>query len=300
MKSFFVILFSVLYWSDLFAAACCSAGGTASPIIMEQNLLELRLSTSRSFVVAERFETKRTLFWDTERSQVTTTLTPSIGYRLSDDWQVGLAMDWIAKSYTFEGGSSEREQRIGDTRLMVAYELLYPGPPFTLRPQAFVSLEHSLLTGRGLEKSRLNGLTDVSGSDQASATLGLHLFKKLNYIRWSLEARNAYFHVRTIEESRLRQRFEHTVSLSAMSLRLSDKLNIGSSLTGIFRQGRRPVDQPNQPSEQLFEASIFGVLMLSDRTNINLSYVDQTLLGPVKNTTLSRRFGLSYSMAIER
>lgn len=300
MKLFFVLIFNLLFLNSAYSAACCSVGGTSTPIMTEQTQLEMRVGTSRSKVVAERFESDQVLFWDTERDQVTTMLNTSINYRLGEDWQIATSLDYIYRNYEFNDGKNETSGRLGDARILVAYELIYPSPAFSWRPQAFVSLEQTLFRGRGLEESQLDGLADISGSDQYSTALGLHLFKRGYRTMWSFESRYTHFHPKRFESVNLKSRAEYNLSLGLQSIGLSEYFELGTSWSVFFIDGRRRDQGINSPSERYYEVSLYSVLNLSPNTGLILSYADQTLLGPVKNTTLSRRLGLSFNYSLQR
>lgn len=303
MKLFFAIIFSfylLFQGRALYAAACCSAGGSATPIMTEQTSIVARMSFSHSSVVAERYESDKTLFWDDDRKQRTKTLTPSLSYRVSEHWQSSLSFDFISKDYDFSGGGSEKNNRLGDTRFMLAYEALYPSPPFVLKPHVFLSVEQVFPTGRGLDQSQSSGLTDVSGQGQGGTSLGVHLFKKMYRTRWSLESRYTYFYPRTLSSTRLGGRSEGSLSLGLQSLNLTNFFDLGSTFSAFLKEGRKRDNSPSSKSERYYELSFYGIIALSSVHSLVLSYADQTIFGPAYNTTLSRSFSLSYSFSVDR
>jgi hypothetical protein len=285
------------------SAACCSGGGVASPIMTEQSLFELRLGVSRSSVVAEQFETDKPIFWDTQRRQYTTIFTPSLSRKLWGDWQLGMSVDLTAKDYLFDGGGQEKSTRLGDSRLLIAYELIYPSAPFVLRPQAFISLEHVFLTGRGLLQSQKAGLSDVSGLDQPMTSAGLHLYKRLSPLRYSFDTRLSYVYRKSIGETQLLDRFELQTGIGVLWSRIFSSMSGGLSLSLTAKQGRKRQQRQREttaPSEQYFEISPYIIFHLDDRAAVSLTYADQTIFGPVKNTTLSRRIAMLYTYTFEQ
>lgn len=303
MKLSFALFFSfslLFQGGRLYAAACCSAGGSATPIMTEQTSLVARMSLSHSSVVAERYESDKTLFWDDDRKQRTKTVTPSLSYRVSEHWQASLSFDYIAKKYHFSGGGSENHSRPGDSRVMFAYEALYPSPPFVLTPQVFFSVEQTFPTGRGLEQSQSPGLTDVSGQGQGGTSLGAHFFKKMYQTRWSFESRYTYFYPRTLSTNNLGKRSEGSFSLGLQSLNFTSHFDLGTTLSLFLKEGRKSDFSQNPKSERYYELSFYGIIALASAHSLVLSYADQTILGPVYNTSLSRSLSLSYSFSVDR
>lgn len=288
---------------EVFAAACCAGGGTASPLITEQNKIELRLNVSHSSVVAEKFDTEKPLFWDTERSQLTTTVSPSIGYAIAQDWQVGGSFDYVMKDYTFEQGESESSGRLGDVQLLVAYELIHPSPPHQWSPQLFISYEHLFPTGRGLEESGKPGLSDVSGSDQTLSSIGVHLFKRLYRVRLSSEIRYSRAHPAHVEDVKLLARQQVQASVGAFRLQPRSSWSYGLNVAAHYQEGRHretSLGKNKAPTESFYEVIPYFVWSPRERMSLTLSYADQTIFGPVQNTTLSRRVALLLSHEITK
>lgn len=272
-------------------AACCLGGGGSSPLMTDLNQAELRISGSYSSVVAQSFGDEPLLFWDGQRSQTTWLWTPSLGYRFAEDWQVGGSFDHVAQSYVFEGGGQESSSRLGDTRLMLAYEWLHPSPSFKPWPQLFLSLEVLLPTGGGLEV----------GEGQGASRLGLHAFKRFGALRLSGDIRHSFFYPRSVGEIRLLTREQWNWSLGLLRSQAWSDWGYGLLLASTQRQGLRsesPLAGLRQGSDELFyEVTVYVIRSLGEQWTLNLSYSDQTILGPIKNTNLSRSLGLMLTHA---
>lgn len=294
-KKLFTLFISSIYSGIAVSAACCGGGSSGSFIITDNSRYELRLTTGHSTVVAEKFESDKVLLWDTQRKQRSTTITPSIGLSLSERWQAGLSFDILSKDYRFEQGNKEKSSRLGDTRILVAYELIPPSPSFTKTPQVILSIEQSLLTGRGLIDSQKSGLSDVSGEEQSQLKIGVHLFKQLRILRLTSTANFSRLFDRNVGESRLEERHQLDLGFGVAYTPRSN-WSLGSNIGAHFKQGRHIKKNRSAllaPSERYFEIAPYFSYALSPRFQTVITYLDQTLIGPVAYTTLSRSISLS-------
>lgn len=278
-------------------AACCNGGASSTLLITENHRFQVRLSTSYSEVVAEKFESDKVLFWDTDRKQVTQTQRLAFNHIFAERWQWGTSFDLVSKNYRFDNKSDERTDfSLGDSRLLLAYELLTPTPTFDLTPQLFLSVQHTFITGRGLIDSRKAGLTDVSGSEQEQTQVGLHANKQMSGKRFSLELILGRKHERKVGDKELLAIYDSQWRCALTLTSRKSSWSGGVSVGGLYSQGRQVemLGQELKASDSgVYEVVPYLNYAVDDTMLITLSYLDQTILGPTYNTTLSRALSLS-------
>ncbi len=297
------LLSSLLLSPWALGAACCAAGSSSRNLMTEFNRWEFRLSHRFSTVVAEQFGQGPVLFWDDERQLQEHLLTPSVSFFIAPDWQGGVSWDLVSRQAAFVGGGSESSGLApGDLNLFLAYEWLYPSPPQVWQPQVFLSYTQGLPTGRGLYQSQSPGVTDVTGGEQWTSRLGVHLFKSLYRFRYSLESHWGWSWPQSAGELQLLSRQELALTLGLLRLTAGERSwSYGVSWTALFKEGRglgEGREPQRAPAELVYELSPYILWTPEGDWTVTMSYGDQSIFGPVRNSQLSRRVSLAISRAL--
>ena len=294
-----ILIFSSV--SEVFAASCCAGGSGSSQIITAQNKSEFRFSLSHSQVVAEKFQSQRPLFWDTDRQQLTTTLAPSVGFKVSENWQLGLRAEILTKRYQFEQEGSQSQTLLGDSFFLLAWEALPMSPSYSWLPQVFLSLETTLPTGRGLYESQNPYLVDVSGVGRWEQKLGATFLK----IRPGYRLNASFVFANSFKESQKNivqnKRSSYFIEMGVSSHHPRKTVSLGVNIRRVFKNSfllTRENSQQLIPKELYYDFSPFISWIFTKKDLLTLTYTDQTLLGPVYNTNLSRSLSLNLTRFI--
>ena len=200
------------------------------------------------------------------------------------------------------GGASESSTLLGDSHLFAAYEVLTESFYTSWRPRLFLSLTHTLPTGKALEEAQKDGLSDVSGIGRHQTQLGVHLFKRTKLVLLSAKGELYYRYKRSLK-SDLELGASQGGSLEFGVIRNPPKSPFSYGLFWrALQHGKKEVVTSERryetSQERVFEVAPYVGLALDGDWALDLVYTDQTLLGPVKNTTLSRTFALTLNKYI--
>lgn len=283
-------------------AACCGGGSSSASLITGDYLAQFSLSSSYSDIAAMQTNGKA-IFWEDGHSQRTLTYKISAGAMVSEKSQVGISTEMLKKDYSFISGNRESSTRMGDITLQAGHELLRESYYNSLLPRILLGLAHSLPTGIGLEESKKSGLSDVSGLGRHQTSLSLLMLKRTASFMFSLK-------LEAHQRWKRKQRGGSTVgastgeSLEVSLTRLPPKsiFTYGGSFATLWNSAhkvrRSTGTEYKSADERVSEVAIFSALALAQDWETSLRYVDQTLIGPAKNSTLSRTVSLALTKYI--
>ncbi len=289
---FLLTLLAISAPLKLQAAACCGGGSSGASLITGDYQAQFSLSSSYSSVVAMQTGDKA-LFWEDGHHQRTLTHKVSIASMISENSQVGLSVEYLKKEYSFQSGSSESSQDLGDLTTQFGYELLAESYYTSYLPRILLGLAHTLPTGVGVEESNKPGLSDVTGLGRHQTSLSLLFLKRRpnSMISLKLETHQRW------RRARIGASNGHSFELSASYLPPKVNWNLGAGFGTIFNNGREVKGAQGQSYrssfERVSEIFLFTALSFSNDWESSLRYVDQTLVGPAKNSTLSRTLSLT-------
>jgi hypothetical protein len=231
---------------------------------------------------------------------------------ISDRWQIGAGTSWIDRRIR-QGPLNESSAGLGDLRISAAYEA-WPEYRYTRwKPRGYVFALAQLPTAPSGYES-LDGETplqsDARGLGTPQLGVGALLLK-----RWSVWDAYALPEAHTA----FARSFGSTTRIGtswggslALGLGYQPRLGwptqsvawrLGLRVQPLFRSGRLtevPGNRDQSAPQLAWNTALEAACLLSERWSAVAAYVDQTLLGPATNTTLSRIFTLSLQKRWER
>lgn len=282
------------------SAACCASGTALPSLIIGPQKTSVSAALSVGQVVGDyRPGYDRVYLWPKERKLETQTLMISAAHMISEYSQVGLQIPLLKKNYTSAGGLSESNTLLGDVSLSYAYELVKEIEFSYYKPRVFTSVRAILPTGHSQFETASMGLSDVSGIGQWGVALGSALVKVYN--RWDLNVFPEYRYYlpqsfnRDARLYRAKGFQAATVSVNGGYFHKLTKIRFGAGIMPQWLDVRKvdsPVASLSSDREVFCDTSLSTSYVPDDQHSIHLTYVDQTLVGPVSNTTLSRTISL--------
>lgn len=298
MKNWFWIsIFSFLIPAKLMAAACCGGGGSSANLIIGDYSSQFAVSSSYSNVVGDQSGADKVRFWNDGREQKTLTYKLSAATLIGERFQTGASGEYLQKRYEFSSGNKENSNHLGDTSLFVSYEMWTESFYRSWWPRFFISLTHTLPTGIGLYESQKRGMSDVNGLGRHQTQLGLHFYKRLPsfLLRSKIEVYQRF------KKDKVGSSNGGSFEIGIARLPPKSAWSYGIGVKTIINEGANVQEEQalvRTPQERFFEVNPHVSYSFDNNWGVDASYTDQTIIGPVKNTTLSRTFALTLNKYI--
>lgn len=289
---------SSLYSSVALAAPCCAGGGSLPAMITGDEATQLTLTTSAGTVIGDAPAEGIPVFRSSrvrESSQLLKIDAATVLPGELDRWQAGVSVPMTRHDFWRADSGSNSPMALGDVQLGTAFAFLPEWSYSAWKPKGFVFAQLTLPTGRSIYESAATDAVDAGGKGFTTASAGMILVK-----RWSTWDASL-----TAQVSRSFGRDFAAISGSeplsvAPFWGASASASVGWS-RGAFRAGLRlqPVytqalttSTPSSLSVSSYKLSwdtgLDATWLVNDDWSLSGSYVDQTLLGPAVNASLSR------------
>ncbi len=284
------------------AAPCCAGGGSLPAMITGDEASQLTLTTSASTVIGDAPAEGIPVFRSTRVRETSQVLKVDAAANLStlrpgalDRWQAGISVPILRHDYWRATSGSVSAIAVGDVLLGTAFEFLPEWSYSKWKPKGFVFAQLTLPTGRSIYESSATDAVDVTGKGFTTASAGAIFVK-----RWSVWDASL-----TLQASHSLRRVFTSGSVGE-SLDISPFWGASAGATvgwsrGAFRAGLRlqptyvqalTTTTPSSVSVSSYKLSwdtgINLTWLVNDDWSVNGAWVDQTLLGPAINSSLSR------------
>jgi len=295
------ILFILIYIQQVLGAACCGGGSGLPSLITGDYRGQLTTSFSQAKIVGEKLHQEIPYFWPKDKTFYTRSLKIDATYQFDNYFQFGVSSSVLMKDYRFSNGANNQDHGISDIGLTAAYCFL-PELNFSrYRPVGFSFAKLTIPTGKSIYESNDPAGADVSGKGFYIFSLGLAFVKTLGIYDWQIMGEGHSFIERT---------FKHNSHITKV------KPGPGGSL--LFSLGWSPYNSdwrlggsisPHYEGEKVssfnstksrsgyelyWDTSFSLSKLLSEEYMASFNYTDQTILGPVNNTNLSRTLTFSF------
>jgi hypothetical protein len=284
------------------AAPCCSSNSAAPSIITGDDKAQVSFDLNGGYIVGDVSAHGPAIFRDDNNEEVESGMTINAAHLLTDRFQWGGSVPLRHRSHE-QGSQSESASGFGDMRLNLAYEILPEWNYSVWIPRAYIFFQEVFPTGRSIYDSNNSIAVDAFGKGFFTSGLGMIFLKTYQSVDLSWLSSLQYSVPRKFHEIEVSPGFG-----------VQGAFGVGfSPRRSIFRLGFRWGPNYQQPkishsamgeiksSYQLSWDTGFDVGMtLSRVSSITASYTDQTLMGPAKNTSLSRTAALSFQYRWER
>lgn len=294
--------YSLVFCGAVHAAPCCSSRTAAPAIISGDDQARLALSTSQATVIGDAPDEGIAVFRSGNVSEVTQLLRLDGSMILTDRFQLGLGVPLIRRQVRSATSKAEAT-RLGDLSLSSAYEALPEWTYSTWKPKGFVFAQLTLPTGRSLYESTATNAVDATGRGFFSVSSG-GLFTK-SWERWDafLLPELHYSFTRTFESVTVAPGFGASIAVGGGFSPESGSSRYGIRIQPAFDQGkqvRADGGESRSGAQKSWTVSLDWSYLLSADWSFQVSYADQTLLGPARNSTLSRTFLLGVQRSWQR
>ncbi|MBC7690625.1 MAG: hypothetical protein H7222_02560 [Methylotenera sp.] len=292
--------------SSVHAAACCAGSGAAPSVISGDDVAQVSVSAARGTVIGDAPAEGLPVFRNGATSEVTEIYLLSGAILVADRWQVGAGVPILRHEAAAKSTGSS--SGLGDIRLNGAYEFLPEWTYSAWKPRGFGFLQFTLPTGTSVYDTQSAGAVDALGKGFYSLGAGSLLVK-----RWSAWDTYAIPEVhfsfrRTFRNENAEQLQIGSGSGASVSWGVGmspgeGNFRIGLRLQPLYESPKGVVSDgaTSRSGHQLsWNTALEATYLVSTAWAINGMYVDQTLLGPAVNTTLSRTLALGLQRRWER
>lgn len=296
MAHFLLILLSLFMSRPVLASSCCGQSPASFTVLSLNQRLSLSTGFSHLRSQGRVFNNSDEFFtWDNKKREVRA-LALNVASVPADRQQVFVNASLLQGQYV---DSEENQQATSwsDTLVGYTYELL-PEYSFSYwKPVVFATAFLSLPTGRSIyNKGGLSEGTDVTGHDQWGAGLGVTL-KKV-YFPWTLtlQGRSIQLFAEDFGAVRVSRFYDSSLAflVNYASRWQALQLNGGVTFTHL---SPRTIAPGNVTSGETQNFSVLAGVQkpISDSWAAGVSYSDQTLLGPAKNSILNRSLSFNFN-----
>lgn len=297
------LLLTFIKWfftASAFASSCCGQSPASYNVLsMNQRLsVSAGLSYSQTYGRYRHFSSSESGLevWD-DKKRESSSLLFNVAGALDSRQQVFINTAVVQGRYSDEVGK-EQSTHLSDTLVGYSLEVL---PEYTFsywRPLVYMTGFINLPTGYSTYEMELSEGADVTGHNQWGVGLGITLKKVLFPWTLTLQARTLQLFAKTFGSVGVSDFYDSSAML---------QVNYSSRLLGLQWNGgvtfnhlsERTIESdegaPLVPSEtsQNFVVVVGIQKPVTDECAAGITYSDQTLLGPAKNSLLNRSIGLN-------
>lgn len=289
MKPLSLSLFSLflLLPGTVFGASCCVSNTSVSNLMIMPSKWQETVTLSQSRVIGDVDDKGQSTFRRSSNRDVTNLVRLDLAYGWTFRYQTGVSVKYQGRTRQFNGDDSS-SSGWSDVGLSQAYKLSPLG-----RLWAFSTV--NIPTARSIYNANDNFSVDARGSGtyQAGAGIfGIHNTKVWDFI-YSGEVHHSFGRTfrKGESETRVGSFWGTSITGGVGYIPFRSKFRYGANLTPHY-EGAKTVTsngtKTNGKGSVLWDTSLNLSYTLNAYHAFGLSYIDQTLLGPARNTLLSR------------
>ncbi len=286
--------FLLSHWAT--AAGCCGGGSSLASLITNDDKIQFRAYFDQSEVVATNDASGLSHFPSDGSTDTSRTLKLGANSLLSDRLQYGINIPLTQRRLSDGITSRSSNYNVGDIQSTLAFEAVPERLYNVWKPRVYLFLQNTWPTGKSLFTSKDPIFLDVTGRGLYTLSLGTLLTKSWGPWDCSLQVSGTNYFSRKDASTLLSKNFLGTEG--SFDIGYSPPFNSQS-----WRIGANVGHKIEFSSPTLQRRSLLGLQltkMWGQLWTTHLSFSDQSLLGPAKNTTLSRSLGISISRRWER
>lgn len=267
-------------------------------LILGNERIQMSLSGNYSSVVGDTPASGRTIFRVETDNEITYTSALSGGLLISDRWQAGASLSTGYRNLD-RPSVQNSGAGLGDLRAHLGYEILPVWTYSPWKPKGFVFAHLTAPTGKSTHDSTEAGGADAFGQGFWATGLGVVFVKTWTYWDASLSAQGQYSFPRTFEsprEIRVEPGFQASGQIGVGVSPWAGPFRVGLRAGPAWREGGSSHlygETTDGVYRLVWDATLETNFMIGDQISLAANYTDQTLLGPTKNTALSRSGGMS-------
>lgn len=290
----FAGFFFIALRGSAFAAPCCGGGSSLPSLITNDDKAQVGIAASYAYVVGNAPDSGRAVFRSDRNQESTTQLSLEGATLLTDMWQAGVQIPVLFRRHDEFGRRSETIN-LGDIQLSTAYEVLPELSYSAWRPRGWVYTGLTLPTGASDLDVAIPGGTEETGKGVFTVAFGTVMSKQ-----WG------------VWDASVTPEFRYTLPrsgtlLSGVSVQTEGGMGAGLSLAGgvspigdlrvglvISPQWTQKRDstvdglEVSGGNQVVWTSGVSVSYVWADRFAAIVSYMDDTLTGPAKNSNLNR------------
>lgn len=286
-------IFFLLFIHDAYGAACCSSGASTVNIMTGDEQSQISTNFQYETVVGEAPAEGLPIFRNEEHVENSQKISLNGSYLTSDRTQASVSIP-VVRNYVNRFGSKDVSAGLGDVQISGAFETIPEWTYNPFKPHVYNYLQATFPTGKSVyqdpEVTRGKGFYTLS--------TGALFLKTWNGIDSSLQV-EAYhsFNRKDSEGNSIKPGFGFNGTLG-FGYNLND-FRLGPSFSYNYEDPVKVNEAHTGPKEVWGLGAGLSYLWNLKWTSL-LSYNDQTLLGPAKNTNLNRSVTLSLKYRVMR
>jgi hypothetical protein len=274
------------------AGACCAAGAAAPALITGDEAATLTVAAGTASVIGDAPAEGLPVFRGSGEHELTRTVEVSGATLLSDRWQAGASLPFVSRDVS-RGTTAGRAAGLAETRLSVAYEAWPEWEYSAWRPRGHLFAGVTVPLSRSIHDSREPWAADALGAAFWRAGAGALWVKR--WADWDALAMPEVHFSFARDFGPLRVAPGWGGSVKVGGGRSWGALRLGLGLQPVYEQPRRTVEsgiESRGARQVAWNTGLDAAYALSGEWSASAAYVDQTLLGPAVNSTLSRSFAV--------
>lgn len=288
-----------------FAAPCCTSNAVVPSLITTESVAQISTRVSNSHVVGHTLESGQAVFHNRRNVDSSAVLelagAASLGENLFKPkfhqypkWQAHFTLPFSYRVRRLEN-NDRSHGGLSDISFGLAYEALEEQGLDSMLPRLWVYLDTTMPTGKSADEAQRGGdflMGSSHGRGFWSMTAGVFALKDFRVVKESFDASLLLLH----REDMARKGFIRKALTSVNAAlgwnsswaRLSAGIGPSFENRALLQSGR------DETANALLRWDVFFLMaaQLSEDWNMNLSYLDQTLVGPTHNAELNRSLTL--------
>lgn len=291
-----ILLFflGVLSRSSLYASTCCGGGVNFPQLITGDFQGQLSTSLSQQKIVGDVSKDGKATFRHPENKETGQTLKLEGSYLLSEYWQVGASIP-VSHKEKDQFGKQGSSQGLGDLSGLLAYEFLPESTYSLVKPRGFLFSKVTLATAPSLYDSQNSLALDARGKGFMTFTLGAAFLKiiegfDLAFLAALQKSIPRNFQRPNEDKVRVSPGLGGALLFAGGYSPQGLNWRFGFSISPQY-EGPRIIkgDFSSKSAPQLvWDSSLAISYLYSPEWMVVGSYIDQTFIGPAKNSSLTR------------
>lgn len=278
--AFALILNSNLVW----AAACCGSSVTFPSLITTEEPLKFSVSINSSRTIGDA-PTRGIPIFREEKDQNT-----------RQSISVASAMRFEQSQYSVAGSYYDQNGGSGDLSLGYAHDFASETDVFTGFPNAYGLMQITAPTGRSIYELDTNEIDTVTGKGLWSLSTGAHFLGRRYKLDYSVSPMMTAHQTRSFDEKTVSQDLSGSLTIGS-GYSITGKYRVGAALSSVYG-GAKTIRETSRAETKSRSSLVWPVTLQFStfptmKWGWTLAYTDETLVGPVRNTTLSRSISVS-------
>lgn len=294
------LVFALSFYTKAYAASCCGGGASFPSLILSDDKAQLGFSAAFSKIIGDAPLSGKAIFRSPSDDEWIYTYTLDAASLITDRWQLGSTLPFVEKTRSTESDKASAKG-MGDISVTTAYEFL---PEFSYskwKPRGFLYFKVMFPTGGSIYESTKLYAVDSRGTGLYTFSVGTFLIK--SWGSWDSSFRLAIskpldrsFSSPSGDRITIRSGYEFNSAIAVGYSPLQGDWRLGLSMNPFLVMTR-----DLGTLDQLKWTTSFDISKMINRNWVSgISFSDQTLLGPARNSSLERSLSLFIRYKWER